>query len=215
MTSALAPERLEPNLILPNMEDHYDALEVDLLKCPKCNGVEPTYNLDLQAENLSIKIKCTHCRASIENKKWLCKCNKPWALCGLHFRKCMDQRRKIKIYGRGIIGCEPIMHEDHDGITCRTHTIGRDSLGTGDLRTRTTSGGTGVSLTRTKREASAFGMGDSKIKRRLILPKPTFFQSTLERMKLKRKAYFLVEDRRDGRPTKLGPILAGRFSFCV
>ena len=118
--------------------------------------------------------------------------------------------------GRGIIGCEPLNYEDQQlnrNNTCWTRTIGGTSHGTGDWRTRTTDGGTGVSRTRTKREAPAFGTGGIEIKRRLVLPKPTFFQSTLERWKLKRKAYFLVDDRRDGRPTKLGPILAGRFTF--
>ena len=143
------------------------------------------------------------------------KCNTSWSKCGLHFRKCIEQRNRIDMFGRGIIGCEPIKSSrQHDPNMCRTRTTEGTSSGTGDSWTRTTdSGGTGNSRTCTKREGSFSGTGDTKIKRRNTLLKPTFFQNTLLRWKLKRKAYFLVDDWRDGRPTKLGPILAGRVSF--
>ena len=95
------------------------------------------------------------------------------------------------MFGRGIIGCEPITNIDQhsdDTNASRTRTTGGAPTtgGMGDSRTRTpdgapTSGGTGDTCrTCTKRGApTTAGMGDNFSKRRNILLKPSFFQSTL------------------------------------
>ena len=173
-----------------------------------------------------------------QNAMWKCPCNRHWSKCGLHYKKCIEQRNRIKLFGRGILGCEPIKNnnqqntENSENTTCRTRTTdgyqtiggtgdtsrtrttgGENPSGTGDTsRTRTTGGenpsGTGDSRTCTKRGASSTaGTGDNK------RVKPSFFHATLLRWKLKRKASFLVDDYVDGKPTKLGPILANRFHF--
>ena len=70
MTGILPPERVESNHSMPNCHDRYDLLEVDMLKCPKCGEVEPSYNLNVQGDNLDAKVKCIHCRTNSENGKW-------------------------------------------------------------------------------------------------------------------------------------------------
>ena len=52
MTCALPPDKIETNQSMPNFEDRFDPLESDMLECPKCNEVEPSYNFSLQGENI-------------------------------------------------------------------------------------------------------------------------------------------------------------------
>jgi hypothetical protein len=67
-----------------------------LLKCSKCNKVNPHFSLKPALFEVDRNIKCSHCGKQSMSKNWTCPCGTLWFICNKH-KSCATDVPNIKV----------------------------------------------------------------------------------------------------------------------